>query len=118
MKSIRTAVTGALVLAVAGGGMLLGAATASAATPGYEPDANSQGSVSFYDASVNVVTSGSNLGHRFDVAAASTNGRAGTNKATLSFSFPDHTKADSSTWFSASASASTNFPVASPASLA
>jgi hypothetical protein len=83
---------------------------AFADTPGFEPDPNVQGSITFYNASGNVVTSGSDLNHLFDYAVASTAATRPTTKATLFFAFPDHTKADSSTWAAAAASASTNYP--------
>ncbi len=83
---------------------------AGAATPPWEPDPNSEGSITFYNSSGAVVTTGSNLHHLFDYAVASSAGRSGTNRATLSFGFPDHTKTDSTTWFQSPASASTIYP--------
>jgi hypothetical protein len=118
MKAIKRALTGALVLAIAGGGLLLGATSASAATPPpFEPDANSLGSLAFYDASGNVVTSGTDLAHIFDYAVAATPAaRTGTTKATAFFGFPDHTQPDSQTWFSTQATAAATFPnAAAPA---
>ncbi|MCU1657296.1 MAG: hypothetical protein JWO57_1952, partial [Pseudonocardiales bacterium] len=112
MRAIKAAIAGAIVLAFAGGGVLLGATSASAATPAFEPDPNaSNGSITFYDASGNVITSGNNLSHLFDYAVASSDAtRTGTTKASTTFAFPDHTKPDSTTWFQSTGSASTNFP--------
>ena len=92
--------------------LLTVATPASAATmPAYEPDPNSIGSLSFYDSTGNLVTSGTDLSHLFDYAVASTEAsRPGTTKATLNFSFPDHTKPDSQTWFTTQGSPSTVFP--------
>jgi hypothetical protein len=83
---------------------------AGATTPAFEPDPNSEGTVAFYNSAGVHITSGNNLSHLFDYAVASSAGRAGTTKATVFFGFPDHTKPDSSTWFSSQASSSTVFP--------
>jgi len=70
MKAIKKAVVGALLAATVGGGMLLAANPASAAAPGWEPDPNSNGTITFYDASGNVMTGGTSLSHLFDFASA------------------------------------------------
>lgn len=111
MKAMKAAIAGAVVLAFAGGGLFLGAGAASAATPGFEPDANSEGSIVFYDSTGHVITGGNNLAHLFDYAVASSDAtRTGTNQASTTFGFPDHTKPDSSTWFQAVSSSATAFP--------
>ena len=92
---------------------VLAAASASAATtPPWEPDPNSAGSITFYDSSGNVLTSGADLSHIADYAAASGSKQdPGVTKATLFFAAPDHTKPDTSTWTTNGAvTASTSFP--------
>lgn len=68
---------------------MLAAAPASATTsPPWEPDTHALGSLTFYDASGNVVTGGSDLGHLFAYAQGSTPDTTGGLKATLEFSNP------------------------------
>ena len=89
------------------------ATSASATTnPPWEPDPNSAGAITFYDAAGNVLTSGADLSHIADYAAAGGPKQdPGVTKATLFFAAPDHTKADTSTWTTNGAvSASTSFP--------
>ncbi len=82
-------------------------------------DPNSKGGLVFYDASGSVITGGNDLTHISDfVGTTGTPARTNASLATLSYAFPDHTKADSTTWAAVSGSASTNFPVASPAPVA
>jgi hypothetical protein len=58
--SLRSVTTGVLTLAIATAGLALTGGVASAAvTPGWEPDADARGSLTFYDASGNVITGGS-----------------------------------------------------------
>ena len=67
------------------------AATASAAgDPPWEPDAgNAVGTLTFYDASGNVITGGDNVSHLFDYVLASTNDPDGpSTKANLLFANP------------------------------
>jgi hypothetical protein len=119
MKPIKALVAGAALAVVAGGSVLL-ANPASAAAPGWEPDANGggYGTISFYDAAGNQVSGGNNLSHLFDYAVASSNGDpAQFHKANILFAFPDHANPTSS-WFAVNASTATNYPVASPASIA
>lgn len=71
---------------------------------------SSNGTLTFYDATGHVVTSGNNLAHLFDYARASTNGRSGATKATVYFAFPDHTQADSQNWNQQQVTASTGYP--------
>jgi hypothetical protein len=119
MKAIKKAVVGALLAATVGGGMLLAASPALAAAPGWEPDPNSNGTITFYDASGNVMTGGTSLSHLFDFASASSaEDPTGFHKASILFGFPDHTKTNTLDWFSSSASAASAYPVAAPASLA
>jgi Bacterial Ig-like domain (group 3) len=95
---------------------LVAATSASAATtPPWEPDPNRAGGITFYDAAGNVLTSGADLTHMADFAAAtSAKQDPGVTKATLYFAAPDHTKADTSTWTTnGPVSASTSFPNAS-----
>ena len=96
----------------------VGPAWAAATTPPWEPDPNSQGSLTFYNAAGSVITEGTDLTHIADFIAASSAGRVAANKATLTFAAPDHTQADSLSWAPGSASAATFYPVSSPASVA
>jgi hypothetical protein len=68
---------------------LLAAAPASATTnPPWEPDTNALGTLTFYDASGNVVTGGSDLTHLFAFAQGSTQDTTGGTKAVLYFANP------------------------------
>jgi Bacterial Ig-like domain (group 3) len=92
---------------------LLTAGAASAVTgPPWEPDPNSAGGLTFYDAAGNVLTSGANLSHLADyVAANGPKQDPGVTKATLFFAAPDHNIPDTSQWVTnGSQSASTSFP--------
>lgn len=111
--SLKSAVAAAAAIAIAGAGVVAGAGSASAytGTPPWEPDPGSLGSLSFYDATGAQIYGGTNLAHIADYVQASTAGRAGSNKATLYFAVPDHTKVPAQ-WAASSASASTNFPAA------
>lgn len=117
MKVKKTWVA-AIAAAAMGGGMLLAATPAFAAAPSWEPDPQAHGSVAFYNAAGVQVTSGNDLTHLFDFAAASSNDD-GVNlqKANVSFAYPNHSLPTSS-WFVNGATSSTNYPVATPASLA
>jgi hypothetical protein len=116
--NLRRAISGAAVLAIAGGVLGATASIASAATtPPWEPDPNALGSLTFFNASGQVVTSGSNLAHLFDFAEASTTDPFTGTKATLVFGAPAPGVATAN-WFTALGSASTNFPnAAAPAPL-
>jgi hypothetical protein len=98
--------------------VLAPAAGATTPTPAYEPDSHSIGSLTFYDASGNVVTGGADWTNPFKYVAASSAGRSGSTKAQIMYAFPDHSKADTTTWNHTSLTSSTAYPVASPASLA
>lgn len=91
---------------------LLATAASATTNPPWEPDPNSAGAITFYDAAGNVLTSGADLSHIADYAAAGGPKQdPGVTKATLFFAAPDHTKADTSTWTTNGAvSASTAFP--------
>jgi hypothetical protein len=90
------------VLAISGGALAASAASADAAAPPlWQPESASLGTLTFYDASGNVVTSGNNLGHLFAYAKASTADAASGLKATLEFAIPEHASAafpDPGTW--------------------
>ena len=123
MKNIvKAAMAGAATLAIAGGGLmgLGGAAHAAVTQPAWEPDplaAAPYGNLVFYDTAGNVVTSGTNLSHLFDYAAATTGPDAGATKANLIFAAPNHASPTSG-WYVAAGSASTTFPnAAAPAPL-
>jgi hypothetical protein len=117
---LRSVVVGAAALAIAGGSLVGLAGTAFAAAPGWEPDAtNEAGTLTLYDASGNILTSGSNLAHIADFAAASgAKQDPAVNRGTLFFAAPDHTKPDLSTWTTNGAQATSLFPnAAAPAPL-
>ena len=110
-RTIRPLIAGAAAVAIIGATLAAGAGAANAATtPPWEPDPNSQGSLVLYDSAGNVLTGGTNLNHIADYAAATSAKQAGATKASLVFAAPDHTKPDSTAWYTGSASASTNFP--------
>jgi len=88
--SFRSVIGGAAALGIAAGMLFAGAGSAFAAgQPSYEPDANALGTLSFFDASGNQITSGSTTAS--PMAAfymASGPGVAGNNKAYVSFYTP------------------------------
>jgi hypothetical protein len=112
--NLRSAISGAAVLAIAGGILAAGAGSAFAATtPAWEPDPNSVGSLIFYNSAGQVVTSGTNLNHLFDFAEASTTDPTGTSvKATLFFASPAP-GVPTGSWFDSQESLSTAYPNAS-----
>src|SRR5262245_63156109 len=84
----RYVLAGATALAVAAGAILWSSAAYAAVTPGWEPDSDARGSLTFYDAAGNIITGGSvNSSPFVAYAAASGPGRTvGTvkdNRATL-----------------------------------
>ena len=112
---LKTAVASAAALAIMGAGLVAGAGSAFAATdPAWEPDANSQGSLTFYNAAGQQIYGGTNFTHLADFIAASSAGRPAANKASLTFAAPDHTLADTLSWAGGSASTATIYPAASP----
>ncbi|MBV9822969.1 MAG: hypothetical protein JO144_12080, partial [Actinobacteria bacterium] len=124
MKAVKAAVAGVSALAVAGAGLLLGAGAAQAvgtASSNITSDPNAaNGTISFYDASGNQITSGP-LAAPFAAyaVASSATARTGTTKATLFVATPDHTKANSLQWFNQQLTAASNWPLAgAPAGVA
>jgi hypothetical protein len=108
--NLRSVISGAAVLAVAGGILAATAGTAFAATPAWEPDPNALGSLTLYNSSGTVVTSGTNLNHLFDYAEASTADPDGpSTKATLTFANPSP-GVPTGDWFVGQASLSTTYP--------
>jgi hypothetical protein len=118
MSSLKTKIAGVATFAAAAASAALVLATSAHAvtTPSSaitnDPNA-SNGSLVFYDASGNVVTSGTDLSKIFTYAAATTPGRPAASKGTVYFAFPDHTQADSTNWNSQQVTASTTYPNAS-----
>jgi len=81
---MRSVVSGAAVLALAGGMLAAGGGSAFAAAPPYEPDPTSIGSLTFFDASGAVITGGNINDAPFATyVQASANGRVLDTKATL-----------------------------------
>ena len=119
MVSIKKLLAGVAVTAVAGGGILLGATSAFAAAPAWEPDPNALGTISFYDANGNVITNGTDWTNAWSFAAASNAGgtdQSGATKASIGFAFPNHASTTAN-YFVQSAGGSTAFPVAAPPSV-
>jgi hypothetical protein len=108
--NLRSAISGAAVLAIAGGILASAAGTALAATPSWEPDPNAVGTLTFYNAAGQVVTSGTNLSHLFDYALASTADPTGTStRATMDFANPQP-NVPTGNWFTGQGSLSTAYP--------
>jgi hypothetical protein len=82
--AVRRLIVGVGSLALIAGGMAATGISAQAAAPPYEPDASSIGSLAFFNAAGNVITSGNISDVPFaSYVQASHAGRAGDNKATL-----------------------------------
>ena len=119
MKSLKSAIAGVASLAVVGAGLFLGAGAAHAVgtvDPAITGDANaSNGTIAFYDASGNRITSGQ-LGAPFAAyaVASSATTKSGTTKATLFVATPDHTKPNSLNWFNQQLTAASTWPLTSP----
>jgi hypothetical protein len=118
MKSL---LAGVGTLAIAGASTLGLAGAAFAGTgggtsnPAWEPDPNSAtpyGQIVFYDASGNVVTSGTNLSNLFTYAAATTPSPQNPTpkKASLFFAAPDHTQPQTALWGSTQTGGNTAWP--------
>src|SRR5215469_6028537 len=116
--NLRRMIASGSMLAIIGGVLAGTASMASAATtPPWEPDPNALGSLTFFNSSGQVVTSGTNLAHLFDYAEASTPDATAGTKATLTFAAPVPSTPTGS-FTSQQESASTNFPnTAAPAPL-
>jgi Bacterial Ig-like domain (group 3) len=110
---LRSVLVGAAALAVATSVLVGGGAAFAATTPGWEPDPDSIGTVTFYNATGQVITGG-NLADAPMVAyaAASGPGRTGDNKATLEVFTPKLGLLPSA-FTGDFLSASTNYPNAS-----
>jgi Bacterial Ig-like domain (group 3) len=115
---VRRLVVAASSLALVAGGLAASAVSAQAATPPYEPDPGSIGSIAFYNAAGAVVTSGSVNDTPFaSYVLASHAGRAGDTKATV-FGYLPKNGVPSGSWAGESLTASTTYPnAAAPAPL-
>ena len=110
---VRRLVVAVGSLALVTGGLSASATSAVAATPPYEPDPGSIGSITFFDASGQVVTSGAVNDVPFaSYVLASHAGRAGDSKATL-FGYLPKSGVPSGAWSGEALTASTNYPNAS-----
>jgi len=117
--NLRRVISGAAVLAIAGGVLGATASIASAATtPPWEPDpTDALGTLTFYNSAGQVITSGSSLTQLFAYAEASTTDPYDGGKAYIQFAQPVPSTPVGN--FPASAtSAASSFPVTTPASLA
>lgn len=114
MKRRLTAVTTGVATLVATGGILLAAGPALAAAPSYQPDPNSLGTLTFYDATGHVITGGSIPSDTTTTQAmaayivGSTNIHGTDTKGTLFFATPNP-PADPSTWTKQIVNAATTF---------
>lgn len=120
MKLTRKAATRVLTLVAAGGVVLGMSATAFAATPPYEPDPSDQiGQLLFYDASGNVVTSGSTTAAPFaKFAVATSDDPVAANTTATLFAYTPQNGVNPGLWSGEQLSGTTTFPVASPANIA
>lgn len=104
-----------LVLAAALIGVFMTSANATSGPP-WEPDPNALGTITFYDSSGNVVTSGSDLTNMWAYAAGSTNTFSGDTilnqftKAQIEYSWANSTN-PTANWFTKAPYSSTSFPV-------
>jgi len=113
---LKSAVSGLAAVALASGIVVAGGGIALAATPPYEPDPNSTGAVTIFDASGNQVISG-DINTPITFAQSSTAGRAGDTKATL-FGYTPKAGVNSLLWSGEALSGSTTYPnAAAPAPL-
>jgi Bacterial Ig-like domain (group 3) len=112
-RRFTAAVVGVGTLAISSGIALLGGVAANAATPGWEPDPNGVGSISFFNSSGAQVTSGNITDTPFSLYAVGTVlPRAGDTKAKLEFAQPDPTKVNTLNWTAAGITAlASSFPV-------
>ena len=91
-RKFTASVAGLAAGAAAAGMLLLGAGAAHAAAPPYEPDPTSVGTITFYDANGNVITSGPSDDNDTPFAAyavGSAYPHAGDKQAALLFANPD-----------------------------
>ena len=110
LKRAGRSVIATATLAVGLGMQFASPASATVTSPAWEPDSpNSQGALLFYDSSGNLLTTGTNLNHLFDYAAATAAGDSGAVKATMYFAIPNHSLPTGS-WSKQQASGSTAYP--------
>ena len=112
----------AAAIAVTGLVSIGGAAEAYSGTPPWAAgDTSAKGGLVFYDASGNIVTSGTDLNSLTEyIGGDTTDARATAFKAALKIAFPDHLNATPSTWFNTDLQGSTLFspkPVGVPSSI-
>jgi hypothetical protein len=107
--SVKTA--GLISLTAAAGLVLAGGVAANAATPSYEPDSQSVGSITFYDANGNVVTGGSINAPLAAYAVGSSTVRSGDVKAAFLWAQPNP-NAITANWNTDQATGFTAYPVA------
>lgn len=108
--NLRRVISSAAVLAVAGGVLAAGAGTALAAgNPPWEPDPTALGTLTLFNASGQVITSGTSLTHLFDYAEASTADPFAGKTAFITFNQPQSGQ-PTGNFPSSSPSAATGFP--------
>lgn len=114
VKLSRSSIVGAVLVGLIASGMSFASpASSAAATPPWEPDPQSNGTLSFFNAAGTQISGGNDLTHLFAYAeASSAEDPAGFHKAAVYFAFPDHLQPTSS-WFVQNASAATTYPNAS-----
>jgi len=115
---LKAAMTGLLTVAMAGGGLLALSSSAFATgptAPAWEADGNAAppyGNLTFYDASGNPVTSGTDLNSPFAYVVANTAADTGATKANLAFYNPQHGESPA-LWSGTSEAGPTTFSPAS-----
>lgn len=113
LRRMGTALVGAVL--ITGGVTMTQQAYADTPNAAITNDPNaSLGTLAFYDASGNQITSGSinSLQYTYAVASAPKDRPQTTNqKATVFYALPDHTQTDSQNWFSGQVTTSSLYPV-------
>ena len=119
-KRVLGAATGLTVAALAGT-FVFGVTAANAAAPAWEPDTNAAGTITFYDSTGNVITSGSTTASPFVAYAVGTSDpsvsghtgvpRTGDTQAQIQFANPDPTNGLTATWFNLSPGNFNHYPL-------
>ena len=116
-QRFRAVIVSAAALSVAAASLVFasGPATSYTGTPPWTADGydtSAKGTLSFYDASGNQITSGSDINYIADYVMASSAPRANATKATFSVANPDHANVIPSTWAFSDAKSNYRFTTA------
>jgi hypothetical protein len=111
---LSAALSGAVLLASAVVLSSSGVGAVTVVDPAITGDANAaNGTIAFFDAAGNQISSGQlSMPFASYAVASSATARVGTPKATLFVATPDHTKANSLTWFNQQLTAASTWPLA------